>query len=333
MAIAMIDHTVDSRPLEIPERIVVAGPVRVDAAISCTGCVSVDVKYSVRRLTDLREHEADHDREEHPPPLAERTPALVVVVADVEDGDETGADDGEHRCGEEAAVDRRHRALVVVGGAHREDADDRREHADGAGNEREDEAERRVGTDRVERGDAEDDRSDERDLVALEQVGGHPGAVADVVAHVVGDGRRVAGVVLGDALLDLADEVGADVGGLGEDPATDSHEQRDQRSAEAEADEDRGGRVLEEHDDHGRAEQAEPDRVHAGDAAGAERDLERGLERAGARGRRGAHVAAHREAHADEPGEPGEERAGDEGRCPRGARTGRTSGHCCRPRT
>ena len=38
-------------------------------------------------------------------------------------------------------------------------------------------------------------------------------------------------------------------------------------------------------------------------AAGSEPDL---------RGGRGAHVAAHREAHADEPGEPGEQTAGDE---------------------
>ena len=35
----------------MPDRIVVAGPVRVAWAISWTGCVSVDVKYSVSRLT------------------------------------------------------------------------------------------------------------------------------------------------------------------------------------------------------------------------------------------------------------------------------------------
>ena len=37
--------------------------------------------------------------------------------------------------------------------------------------------------------------------------------------------------------------------------------------------EDRRARVLEDHDDHRRAEQAEADGEHAGDAAGAERDL------------------------------------------------------------
>ena len=60
--------------------------------------------------------------------------------------------------------------------------------------------------------DAEQHHGDRGDRVGLEQVGRHAGAVADVVAHVVGDHGRVARVVLGDAGLDLADDVGADVG-------------------------------------------------------------------------------------------------------------------------
>ena len=123
--------------------------------------------------------------------------------------------------------------------------------------------------------DAEDDRRHQGDGEALEQVGGHAGAVAHVVAHVVGDGGRVAGVVLGDARLDLADQVGADVGGLGEDAAADPQEQGEQRAAEAEADEDRRGRVLEDHDDDGGAQQAEAGGEQAGHAAGAEGDLQR----------------------------------------------------------
>ena len=47
---AMIAHTVDSRPELMPESTAVAGPpVAADSAISCTGLVSVDVKYSVMR--------------------------------------------------------------------------------------------------------------------------------------------------------------------------------------------------------------------------------------------------------------------------------------------
>ena len=65
-----------------------------------------------------------------------------------------------------------------------------------------------------ERGRPMDQRGDERDLARLEQVGGHPRAVADVVADVVGDHGGVARVVLVHPLFDLADEVGADIGCL-----------------------------------------------------------------------------------------------------------------------
>ena len=44
---AMMAHTEDSRPEEMPASTVVAGPVRAASAISCTGVVSVEVKYSV----------------------------------------------------------------------------------------------------------------------------------------------------------------------------------------------------------------------------------------------------------------------------------------------
>jgi len=68
------------------------------------------------------------------------------------------------------------------------------------------------------------------------QVRGHAGAVADVVADVVGDHGRVARVVFRNACLDLADEVGADVRAFGEDAAAESREDGDQRCAEREAD-------------------------------------------------------------------------------------------------
>jgi hypothetical protein len=73
---------------------------------------------------------------------------------------------------------------------------------------------------------------DQRDRVGLEQVGGHAGAVAHVVAHVVGDHGGVARVVFGDAGFHLAHQVGADVGALGEDAAAQTREDRDQRGAE-----------------------------------------------------------------------------------------------------
>src|SRR5687768_10530622 len=50
-AMAMTAYTDDSMPDAVPDRTVVAGPVRADSAISFTGPYSVPVKYSVRRLT------------------------------------------------------------------------------------------------------------------------------------------------------------------------------------------------------------------------------------------------------------------------------------------
>ena len=88
---------------------------------------------------------------------------------------------------------------------------------------------------------------DDGHRVGLEQVGRHAGAVADIVADVVGDGGRVARIVLGDAGFDLADQVAADVGALGEDAAAETGEDRDERGAEAERDQrvdDRRGSVA-----------------------------------------------------------------------------------------
>ena len=83
---------------------------------------------------------------------------------------------------------------------------------------------------------AEQHRRDGRDAVGFEEVGGHAGAVADVVADVVGDDGGVARIVFGNAGFDFADEVGADVGGLRIDAAAQTREDRDQRTAEREAD-------------------------------------------------------------------------------------------------
>ena len=55
-----------------------------------------------------------------------------------------------------------------------------------------------------------------------EQVGAHSGDITDVVSDVIGDGRGVLGGVFWKVMLDLSDEVGTDVGGLGENTTTDS---------------------------------------------------------------------------------------------------------------
>jgi hypothetical protein len=72
------------------------------------------------------------------------------------------------------------------------------------------------------------------DRIGLEQVGGHTGTVTHVVAHVVGDGGRVAGIVFGNPGFDLAHQVGAHVGTLGEDTTAQTGKDGNQAAAETE---------------------------------------------------------------------------------------------------
>ena len=224
----------------------------------------------------------------------------------VDEGRDAAQHGRDHGGDVEAAVDRREAALALAG-AGDVDADHGGDDADGRHDQREQQALQ------AERGRAEDQRGHQRDGVGLEQVRGHPGAVADVVAHVVGDRRGVAGVVLGDALLDLADQVGAHVGGLGEDAAADPHEHGEQRGAEAEAlQHPRGLAGVDQHD-HGRPEQAEADGEHADHAAGAERDAGGLLAAARlARRRRDPDVGARGQPHPQRADRGGEQRADDE---------------------
>ena len=188
--------------------------------------------------------------------------------------------------------------------ADREGADDRGDNRDRAEHQR-------VQRDRrllAEQQHAEQHHRDRGDRVGLEQVGGHAGAVADVVADVVGDHGRVARVVLGNPGLDLADEIGADVGGLGEDAAAEPGEDRDQRAAEAEPDERVDSvplAVAGDPGEHavvaGQPEQGQSDDQQAGHGAAAERDGER-LGDATAGRLRDPCVGPHGHVHADVAG-------------------------------
>ena len=69
--------------------------------------------------------------------------------------------------------------------------------------------------------------------VSFEQVSGHAGAIADIIAHIVSDGGGVAGVILRDAGFHLAHHIAAHIRTLGEDAAAQARKNRNQRSAEA----------------------------------------------------------------------------------------------------
>ena len=167
----------------------------------------------------------------------------------------------------------------------------------------------------------QDHRADDRADEGLEEVGAHAGDVADVVTDVVGDDGGVAGVVLGNARLDLADEVGADVGGLGVDAAADTREQRDRGGAHREAgdDVDRAGQLPAENVREDEVKRAETDRReaddrHAHDGAAGERHVQRRGQADSGRRRR-SHVGVGRDLHADPAGRCRKGRTDDEGTC------------------
>ena len=219
-------------------------------------------------------------------------------------------DHGQDRDDPVPAVEDVHRVLVLAA-ADEEHRDDGGEEAEGADDQREEDpvlGVRPVGADRDRvGGDAQDHGADVLGSGGLEQVGAAAGAVADVVAHEVRDHACVAGVVLGDALLDLADEVGTDVRGLGVDAAAQLGEQGHEAGAEAEADDDERGlrdadlgeQRLVEREDAPHAEEREGDHEEARDGAAAHGDLDR-LDKAAASRGRGADVGPHADRHADD---------------------------------
>ena len=85
------------------------------------------------------------------------------------------------------------------------------------------------------RRDSQNQRSHDRADIRLEEIGPHAGHIADVVADVVGDRRRVARIVFRDAGFDLTHQVRPDIGRLGVDASTHTGKERDRARSEREA--------------------------------------------------------------------------------------------------
>ncbi len=210
-------------------------------------------------LRDLADHQSDDEADDHGD---EESPPVVdpIDVGKQGEGYDQRPDDGEDGGAVGTPVQGGRQAASP--GPYQERTDDRRPHADGGDGERKHEG---LGEE-VASGEHEGgigDRGHHRADVALEQVGAHAGDVADVVADVVGDDGRVARVVLGNARLDLADQVGADVGRLGVDAAADAGEQGDRGSPEPHRSQDAGeilpdvDHLVEEQEGEGQARQAQ----------------------------------------------------------------------------
>ena len=161
-----------------------------------------------------------------------------------------------------------------------------------------------VGNEQTE-GHCGDDSTD----IALKEVCAHTCNVAYVVADVIGDNSGVAGVIFGDACLDLADEVGADVSSLGVDTAADTGKERNGGSTEREAEEDFG--VLGDDVENACAEKTETDDAHTHDGAAGEGDGE-SLVHSVLSGVCGTDVSLGGNVHADVACENGKHRTADE---------------------
>mmetsp|Transcript_8153 Transcript_8153/g.17838 ORF Transcript_8153/g.17838 Transcript_8153/m.17838 type:complete len:783 (-) Transcript_8153:38-2386(-) len=159
-----------------------------------------------------------------------------------------------------------------------------------------------------------------------EEVGAHAGDVADVVAHVVGDARRVAVVVLLEAVVVLAGEVGADVGGLRVDAAAHAAEEGHGGATEAVAGDGlehlllalEHEELLEGEDQDEERDDADGDEGEAHDAASLDGHVEASLQVLPALVR-GPHVGVHGDLHADPAAEDGGDGADHEGDGGRGA--------------
>ena len=158
--------------------------------------------------------------------------------------------------------------------------------------------------------------------IGLEQVGGHAGAIAHVVAHVVGDHGRVARIVFGDARFHFAHQVGPHVSALGENAAAQSGKNRDQRGAEGKADQgvEQGGQIFVRREvavahqkpvKTGHTQQTQAHHQHAGDGTSPKRHVQRRANAFGG-GLGRAHVGFDRHIHADEAARARKHRADHE---------------------
>ena len=252
------------------------------------------------------------------PGLVHLGDAVVLKEEPHGEGSEAADEDGSEV---DAAVEGVEEGLLVgvVLGADNEESDD-----GGEGSEASDpEGQGELGVAGGEGGGGDNGANE-----GLEEISAHAGNISDVVTDVVGNGGRVAGVVLGDVALDLSDEVSSDVGSLGVDAAGNTSKEGDGGGAESEAGEEAdGGHHVEVHaclaavneaeghgedvEEDGEAQDAKGDDDEAHDGASSEGDAE-GLVEAGLGGLHGLHVASGGDLHSAPAGSSRQDSANQE---------------------
>ena len=158
--------------------------------------------------------------------------------------------------------------------------------------------------------------ADEADGVGFKNIGGHPSAIADIIADVVGNGGGVTRVIFFELGFEFANEVGADIGGFGVDASAQTSEDADERGSEGEAGqaidggteaEPAGGDEIEGAD----GEESEGDDEQAGDGATVE-GITQGGGPANGGGLGSANVGHDGDSHACESGHEATGSADDE---------------------
>ena len=203
-------------------------------------------------------------------------------------------------------------ARFAVAEVHIKNPTNRAEDRDAAEHERVNDRGRR----RRESERADEDRADQAHCISLENVGRHPGAIAHVVAHVVGDRRRISRIVFVERVLDFPYEIGAHVSRLRVNAAAQSRENADQTRAQGETDKAAHCSCMADHAPRDRVEepdgeQRQPDHKETCDRAAIERDPQRRGARFGRRLRR-AGVGENSDPHSDKTRRERAGRADDE---------------------
>ena len=159
------------------------------------------------------------------------------------------------------------------------------------------------------------DRCDHRADVGFVNVGTHPGDVTHIVADVISDDAGIAWIVFGNAGFNLADQIGTDISGFGEDAAAHPGEQGDGGRAHRKApDTGNGLRIDRELGGQPGEKQAQPDQAETGDRQAHHRATVEGHQQrlAGAvvtGGGGGADIGLGGGFHADQPGQRRGQRA------------------------
>src|SRR5437588_1945213 len=134
---------------------------------------------------------------------------------------------------ERARADRAHqnRASYSAADVDEKNSEDRAKHGNSAQDKWITDGSRISG----ERERSHENRADQADRVSFENVRGHAGAIAHVIADVVRDRGRIPRIIFFEIALDFAHEIGAHVGGFRVNTATESREDADETRTEREA--------------------------------------------------------------------------------------------------